>query len=244
MDSITLHSGPSSSANIVSPGAGPVNSVPTSAGLRIYHTPSTANQGEHTAESGGSIPRLSMSGSSMPVSQTGASSGGPYITIGVNQTPIQGSATGSGSLNPWPWNPYLWNPLVAMQQFPGGNTQVLSWPPVQGDQALPNFLPLATSKGEGRKRRKEEGTPQPKRPHYYEEVDPTCINSDSDSEEEFGEDLAEPFEPNSFYKKSPKVDVPEAIESYLLKCFQSNLEATARRSMAREDPLPDIPALR
>ena len=102
-----------------------------------------------------------------------------------------------------------------MQQFPGGNTQVLSWPPVQGDQALPNFLPLATSKGKGRKRREEEGTPQPKRPRY-EEVDPTCINSNSDSEEEFGEDLAEPFEPNSFYKKSPKVDMPEAIESCLL----------------------------
>ena len=244
MDSI-LHSGPSSSANIVSLRAGPVNSAPTSAGLRIYHAPSTANQGERTAESGGSIPRLSMSGSGMPVSQTpGTSSGGPYFPIGVNQTPIQGSATGSGGLNPWPWNPYLWNPLVAMQQFPGGNTQVLSWPPVQGDQALPNFLPLATSKGKGRKRRVEEETPQPKRPRYYEEVDPTCINSDSDSEDEFGEDLAEPFEPNSFYKKSPKVNVPEAIESCLLKYFQSNLEATARRSMARDDPLPDIPALR
>ena len=150
----------------------------------------------------------------------------------------------SGGLNPWPWNPYLWNPLVAMQQFPGGNTQVLSWPPVQADQALPNFLPLATSKGKGRKWREEEGTPQPKCPRHYEEVDPTCINSDSDSEEEFGEDLAEPFEPNSFYKKSPKVHVPEAIESCLLKYFQSNLEATARRSMARNDPLPDIPVLR
>ena len=122
MDSI-LYSGPSSSANIVSPRAGQVNSVPASAGLRIYHAPSTANQGERTAESGGSIPRLSMSGSSMPVSQTpGTSSGAPYFPIGVNQTSIQGSATGSGGLNPWPWNPYLWNPLVAMQQFPGGNT--------------------------------------------------------------------------------------------------------------------------
>ena len=86
------------------------------------------------------------------------------LPIGVNQTPIQGSATGSGGLNPWSWNPYLSNPLVAMQQFPGGNTQVLSWPPVQADQALPNFLPLATSKGKGSKRREEEGTPQPKRP--------------------------------------------------------------------------------
>ena len=120
MDSI-LHSGPSSSANIVSPRAGQVNSVPTSAGLCIYHAPSTANQGEHSAESGGSIPRLSMSGSGMPVSQTtGMSSGGPYFPIGVNQTPIQGSATGSGGLNPWPlnpwpWNLYLWSPLVAMQ---------------------------------------------------------------------------------------------------------------------------------
>ena len=244
MDSI-LHSGPSSSANIVSPRAGPVNSIPTPAGLRIYHPPSSANQGERTAESSGSIPRLSMSGSSVPVSQTaGMSSGGPYFPIGVNQPPIQGSATGSGGLNPWPWNPYLWNPLVAMQQFPGGNTQVLSWPPVQGDQVLPNFLALATSKGKGRKRRGEEETPWPKRPRYYEEVDSTFVISDSDSEEEFGEDLAEPFDPNSFYKKSPKVDVPEAIESSLRKYFQSNLETTARRSMAREDPLPDIPALR
>ena len=116
-----------------------------------------------------------------------------------------------------------------MQQFPGGNTQVLSWPPVQGDQALPSFLPLATSKGKGRKQREEEVTPQPKRPHYYEEVDPSCINSDSDSEEEFGEDLAEPFEPNRSYKKSFKVDVPEAIESCLLRYFQSNLDTTARR---------------
>ena len=105
---------------------------------------------------------------------------------------------------------------------------------------MPNFLPFATSKGKGRKRKEEKVTPQPKRHHYYEEVDPTCINSDSDSEEEFGEDLAEPFEPNSFYKKSPKVDMPEAIESCLLKYFQSNLEVT---SMARDDPLPDIPAL-
>ena len=116
-----------------------------------------SQSGERTAESGGSIPRLSMSGSGMPVSQTpGTSSGGPYFPIGVNQTPVQGSATGSGGLNSWPWNPYLWNPLVAMQKFPGGNTPVLSWPPVQGDQALPNFLPLATSKGKGRKRREEE----------------------------------------------------------------------------------------
>ena len=201
MDSI-LHSGPSSSANIISPHAGLVNSIPTSADLRIYHPPSTANQGERMAESSGSIPRLSMSGSSVPVSQTaGMSSGGPHFPIGVNQTPIQGSATGSGRLNPWPWNPYLWNPLVAMQQFPGGNTQVLSWPPVQGDQVLPNFLPLATAKGKGRKRREEEETPRSKRLRYYEEVDSTCVISDSDSEEEFGENLAEPFDPNSFYKK-------------------------------------------
>ena len=164
MDTI-LHSGPSSSANTLSPRArGQVNSVPTSAGLRIYHAPSTANQGERTAESGGSIPRLSMSGSGMLVSQTpGTSSGGPYFPIGVNQTPIQGSATGSGGLNPWPWNPYLWNPLVAMQQFPGGNTQVLSWPPVQGDQALPNFLPLA-AKGQRQKAERGGRNPTAKAP--------------------------------------------------------------------------------
>ena len=121
------HSGPSSSANIVSPHVGQVNSVPTSAGLRIYHAPSTANQVEHSAESSGSIPRLSMSGSGMPVSQTpGTSSGGPYFPIGVNQTPIQGLATGSGGLNPWPlnpwpWNLYLWSPFVAM---PCSNSRV------------------------------------------------------------------------------------------------------------------------
>ena len=135
-------------------------------------------------------------------------------------------------------------PLGCYATIPGWQHTSISWPPVQGDQVLPNFLPLATSKGKGRKRRGEEETPRPKRPRYYEEVDSTCVISDSDSEEEFGEDLAEPFDPNSFYKKSPKVDVPEAIESSLQKYFQSNLETTARRSMAREDPLPDIPALR
>ena len=101
------------------------------------------------------------------------------------------------------------------------------------------MLPLR-AKAESRETRKEPHSQSV--PRYYEKVDPTCIISDSDSEEEFGEDLAEPIEPNSFYKKSPKVEVPEATESCLRKYFQSKLEATARRSMAREDPLPDIPS--
>ena len=50
-----------------------------------------------------------------------------------------------------------------------------------------------------------------------------------------------------FYKKSPKVDVPEVIESSLQKYFQSNLE---RKSMARVDgpsarhPHPPLPLSR
>ena len=112
-----------------------------------------------------------------------------------------------------------------------------------GFTQLVQCLLLRTSKDKGRKRREEEEAPRPKRPHYCEEVDPTCVISGSNSEEEFGEDLAEQFDPNSFYKKSPKVYVPEAIESCLLKYFQSNLETATRKSITREDPLADIPAL-
>ena len=53
------------------------------------------------------------------------------------------------------------------------------------------FLTSGYLKGQRQKAERRGRNPTAKAPRYYEEVDSTCVISDSDSEEEFGEDLAE-----------------------------------------------------
>ena len=205
MDSI-LHSGPSSSA------ARQVNSVPTSVYL---------SRTQHSQSGGAHGGKRWLNPQAIYEWQRYASVPNPRDVIWRAILPCWGKSTPHSGFGHWKWRSeplalesIPMEPLGCHAAIPGWQHASIKLATHAGRSGFVQLLASCYLKGQGQKAERG-GTPQPKRTHYYEEVDPTCINSDSDSEEVFGEDLAEPFKPNSFYKKSPKVDVPEAIESCL-----------------------------
>ena len=64
--------------------------------------------------------------------------------------------------------------------------------------------------------------------------------SDTDSDE----DLAEPFDPHTFYSNSSKKKLPESLEKYVRTYFRSCLSNPVRKAMAKEKPLPNSVALK
>ena len=72
-----------------------------------------------------------------------------------------------------------------------------------------------------------------------------CMDTESDDEEE-DEDQelqAEMFDPDSFYKHSMKLKLPQSIEHYVNTHFHSCLSNSVRKTMAADNPLPNTPAL-
>ena len=69
-------------------------------------------------------------------------------------------------------------------------------------------------------------------------------NSESESEEDDEGDLAESFDPVSFYNKSSSTPLPEGMGSYVKSHFRKCLTSSIRKSMAKDDPLPDHPSLK
>ena len=76
--------------------------------------------------------------------------------------------------------------------------------------------------------------PRAKRARYY----------DSDESEDEEDDLAEEFDPESYYRTNKKLKLLDGIQKYMNTHFHTCLPKEVRKSMARENPLPDIPALR
>ena len=90
------------------------------------------------------------------------------------------------------------------------------------------------------KRRRIDSAPrelEPKRPRFYEPEE-----SESDSDEDDESILAEPFDPDSFYQKAGK-RLPEPIDKYVKKHFCSCIKDSHRKSMSKENTLPDSIAL-
>ena len=69
-------------------------------------------------------------------------------------------------------------------------------------------------------------------------------DSDSESEEDDEGDLAESFDPVSFYNRSSSSPLPEGMGSYVKSHFRKCLTSSIRKSMAKDDPLPDHPSLK
>ena len=67
--------------------------------------------------------------------------------------------------------------------------------------------------------------------------------SDDKEEDEDQELQAEMFDPDSFYKHSKKLKLPQSIEHYVNTHFHSCLSNSVRKAMAADNPLPNIPAL-
>ena len=129
-----------------------------------------------------------------------------------------------------PW--MVWNPLLAM---------IMATP--QQAQAPLNTVCAASSSSKGKGKRlitPSEEMPASKRGKYPEVEDISSADSDMSKDEE---ELAEPFDPSSFYNV-PKRPLPDNIEKYADLHFCSCLSGSVRKAMGREIPLPNCHALR
>ena len=187
------------------------------------------------------------------------------ISSGVNPVPEVSQAT--------LYNPYLaissWAsppstggtfPLVWSQSQPVVHSQAMAVNPQQvqnptstaqscqqsidapGPSRAVEFLPLEerpilqVSLGSKRHSGDTRQDHRSKRTRYYESEDSDDGGMD--------EDLAEEFDPDSYYRTNKKSNLPEIIQKYVNTHFRTCLPKVVRKAMARENPLPDSPALR
>lgn len=136
---------------------------------------------------------------------------------------------------PW-WSPNLmWNPLLAMTM---ANPQQAQQPIA----SYPAYIPLSSSKGKGKRPPSpSKETSSSKKGRYFDAID---ISSDDSEGSDDEEELAEPFDPSSFYNNTSKQPLPDSIEKYVDLHFRSCLSGSVRKAMGRETPLPNCQALR
>ncbi len=146
----------------------------------------------------------------------------PGLSTQVHNGPAQGSSV--GLYNPQQWT---WDPMLALQKSASASS------------GGPNFVPLSN-----KRMAQTVNAPGPtKRPRYFDAQVVITSSSDSESEDE-GEDLAEPFDPSTFYSNSSKKKLPESLEKYVRTHFRSCLSNPVRKAMAKERPLPNSVALK
>ena len=137
----------------------------------------------------------------------------------------QGSAQGSSTVfNPQQW---AWDPMLALQQSAtassgGQNTLSITNKRVSQADVAPGLR---------------------KKPRYFNAQVVISSSSDTDSDDE-DEDLAEPFDPHTFYLNSSRKKLPESLEKYVRTHFRSCLSNPVRKAMAKERPLPNSVALK
>ena len=108
-----------------------------------------------------------------------------------------------------------------------------------GPSQAVDFLPLEerpilqVSAGSKRPNGDDQRDHRAKRARYY----------DSDDSEDEEDNLAEEFDPESYYRTNKKLKLSDGIQKYMNTHFHTCLPKEVRNSMARENPLPDIPAL-
>ena len=150
--------------------------------------------------------------------------GGYHFTPGPSTQVYNGPAQGSGmGLTPQQWT---WDPLLALQS-------------ASASSGTPNFVPLPS-----KRMNQADNAPGPsKKPRYFDTQVVITSSSDTESDDE-DEDLAEPFDPRTFYSNSSKKKLPESLEKYVQTHFRSCLSNPVRKAMAKERPLPNSVALK
>ena len=135
-----------------------------------------------------------------------------------------------------PWmSGLMWNPLLAMAMAAPQQTPPLVTP-------SPSYIPLTSSKGKGKRPPSPSAMlPPSKKGRYFETVE---VSSDDPDCSEDEEELAELFDPSSFYSNFSKQSLPETIEKYVDLHFRSCLSGSVRKAMGKEHPLPNCQALR
>ena len=213
------------STNLTSGGSAP----PSTAALSSL-TPCSAPSGStalgnvHATLSCGQNSRLfttSVFQSSGPLTQND----GYQFTPGLSTQVHNGSAQGSSVVfNPHQWT---WDPMLALQQS------------ATASSGGPSFLPITNKRAA-----QADVAPGPtKKPRYYDAQAVVSSSSDTDSDDE-DEDLAEPFDPHTFYSNSSRKKLPESLEKYVQMHFRSCLSNPVRKAMAKERPLPNSVALK
>lgn len=102
----------------------------------------------------------------------------------------------------------------------------------------PVYIPLRGKRPRDAPSHKGKNPAPKKRREACSEVEYSVENPSTSSDSEDDGDLAESFDPVSFYSKSDN-SLPEALESYVKSHFRSCLTGSIRKSMAKDDPLPD-----
>ena len=136
--------------------------------------------------------------------------------------------------------------MLAMQQW---QHQMCQQPvlPAQREagsssNSAPVFVPLRGKRPRDAPSRKGKNPAPKRRREFSHETDSETPDSDSESEKEG--DLAETFDPLSFYNKSSRKPLPETLDSYVKSHFRNCLTGPVRKSMAKDDPLPDHDSLK
>ena len=159
-----------------------------------------------------------------------------------------------------PWYPYqwAWNPMLAMQQWQHQMSQPQpGFPPNVGVAAstgssansAPVFIPPRGKRPRDAPSKKgKDPAPKRRRSQQNEAGQSTADLSDSsagsDLDEDNDGDLAEAFDPLSLYNTSSNAPLPEALDSFVKSHFRKCLTSSIRKSMAKDDPLPDHPCLK
>ena len=152
-----------------------------------------------------------------------------------------------GQFDPWGSYQWPWNPMWALQQ-----QQQQQWhqsmcpepmnPPGTGagssSSPAPVYVPLRGKRPRDAPSQKGKNPAPKRRREACSEVAQSLDDHSSSSESEDEGDLAETFDPVSFYSKSGST-LPETMESYVKSHFRSCLTSSIRKSMAKDDPLPD-----
>ena len=147
-----------------------------------------------------------------------------YPMMGMMQNNL-GHTSGLGA--GFTMNPWMYNPLLALQQL----NQVQQ---TKGDMSELTQQPEYVSFQKGKRpSSSKEGNSPSKKTRYFAEVSSSSENEDDE------EELAESFDPASFYGKSSKSVLPAPIGDYVKTHFRSCLAPPLRKAMAKDDPLPN-----
>ena len=147
-----------------------------------------------------------------------------YPMMGMMQNNL-GHTSGLGA--GFTMNPWMYNPLLALQQLNQAQQ-------TKGDMSELTQQPeyVSFQKGKCPSSSKERNSPS-KKTRYFADVSSSSENEDDE------EELAESFDPASFYGKSSKSVLPAPIGDYVKTHFRSCLAPPLRKAMAKDDPLPN-----
>ena len=150
----------------------------------------------------------------------------PYVPMATVPSTISNSFVGPnfGQIaSPWMCG-LMWNPLLAMAVAAPQQAQS----PLS--TSCTTYTPSSSSKGKGKRPMSpSEGMPASKKGRYLE-ADVSSGDSDMSEDEE---ELAEPFDPSSFYNNVSKQPLPDNTEKYIDLHFRSCLSGGSVSGVSR-----------